>query len=167
MGVACRLRRPSADGPQIAFFRAILLTFPCFIPSFCLLLPGFYLDFTLIFIVFSLVRPLLQRRRRRCETMLHFVSKSGKNEESRARNDEFCVLKMMNLSGERVLWVGISALLDQKPGLKVAIYTGDDVTPKEILQNVENRCCFSLVFGLVFGVVLASFWHFLALFCTF
>ena len=70
LGVVCRLRRPSSDGPQIAFFHP-------------------------------------------------YCNDGG--------------------GGERVLWVGIAALLAQKPGLKVAIYTGDDVTPEQILQNVENR----------------------------
>ena len=41
--------------------------------------------------------------------------------------------------GERVLWVGIAALLDQRPGLRCAVYTGDRVRPAQILRNVKDR----------------------------
>eukprot|EP00329_Picozoa_sp_Boothbay-MS584-11_P005422 48305_6 len=41
--------------------------------------------------------------------------------------------------GERVLWVGIAALLKRRPGLRCVVYTGDDIEPAQILRNVKDR----------------------------
>ena len=38
-----------------------------------------------------------------------------------------------------MLWCGIAALLQRRPELRLAIYTGDSVTPEEILRNVRDR----------------------------
>jgi alpha-1,2-mannosyltransferase len=41
--------------------------------------------------------------------------------------------------GERVLWIGIEALLAKRPGLRCAVFTGDEIDPATILQNVQDR----------------------------
>ncbi len=56
--------------------------------------------------------------------------------------------------GERVLWIGIAALLRRRPGLRIAVYTGDAVEPATILRNVQDR--FGLQLPTVSGGIRAT-----------